>query len=73
MTKLMASLIEEIRVLPPDGLRRAASYIHELKKRTVRRRDTVLSSTAKAFSSAEADAIERAIADGCERIDANAW
>ena len=73
MTTLMANVIEEIRALPPDGLRRAAGYIHDLKKNSVRRRDAVLRSTATAFSSAKAKTIEKAIQEGCERIDANAW
>ena len=73
MTTLMANIIEDIQALPPDGLQKAAGYIHILKERSARRRDAVLKSTATAFSSAEADAMEKAIEDGCERIDANAW
>ena len=73
MTKLMADVIEEIRTLPPDGLRKAAGYIHGLRERSIRRRDAVLRSTATAFSSVEVKAMEQAIQEGCERIDANAW
>ena len=73
MTTLMANIIDDIRALPPDGLKKAAGYIHILKERSTRRRDAVLKSTATAFSSAEAKAMEKAIEEGCERIDPNAW
>ena len=69
----MASIIEDIHALPPDGLKKAAGYVHILKERSIRRRDAVLKSTATAFSSSEAKAMEQAIEEGCERIDANAW
>ena len=69
----MANIIEDIRALPSDGLQKAAGYIHILKERSARRRAAVLKSTATAFSSAEARAMEKAIEEGCERIDANAW
>ena len=73
MTKLMNEIIQNIRTLPPAGLREAAGYIHVLRTRSMKRRNEVLRSTATSFSAAEAKSLEKSIAEGCEGIDPNAW
>ena len=70
---VLTDIIDELKLLPPPSLERAAAYVHGLRKRTCRNRRAVLKETAGVFSAKEADAIERAIEAGCERIDPNDW
>ena len=74
--KIVASLetvFDNLRALPPDKLALAANYIQCLRDNSTEEADLILSQTAGALDPEEADAMERAIEDGCERIDAPSW
>ena len=62
-----------MRALPPPKLEEAASYIHRLREATHAERLAALERTAGVWSGPEGAAIEKAIEDGCERIDPRDW
>ncbi|MGH8019303.1 MAG: hypothetical protein ACREIA_13625 [Opitutaceae bacterium] len=66
-------ILEELRTLPPPKLEEAASYIHRLKEAARTERLLALERTAGAWSGPEGAAIEKAIEEGCERIDPRDW
>ena len=69
----LEATVEELKSLPPAKLLDAASYIHRL---ATSRTNPSRAARERAFgclTSAEAEELERAIADNCERIDASQW
>jgi len=53
------------------GLEVAADFVHSLKRISEEERRAILVRTAGALSPEEADELERAIDEGCEKIDEN--
>lgn len=69
----LEAIIEELRTLPAPKLAEAASYVHRLRE-TSREEDLViLRETAGAWNSPDGEAIEKAIEEGCAKIDASGW
>ena len=69
----LTHIIDELKILPPPSLARAAAYVHSLRERTCRDRRAVLKATAGVLSARDAEAFEKAIEAGCERVDPNDW
>ena len=51
----------------------AADFVHRLKRISEEERQSILTRTAGAISPEEADDLERAIGEGCEKIDEHGW
>jgi hypothetical protein len=66
-------IVAELRGLPLPKLEEAASYIHRLRESTQIERLAALERTAGVWSGPEGEAIEKAIEEGCERIDPRDW
>jgi hypothetical protein len=67
------TIVEDLKVLPPAGLEQVAELIRRLKTKAVEDRRAALASTAGSLTAEEADALERAINQDCERIDGRDW
>jgi len=67
------AIFEELRTLPPDGLERAADYIHRLHYASRLERKAALRRTAGSLTDEEADELARNIEEGCENVDERDW
>jgi hypothetical protein len=65
--------VEDLKALPAPTLQEAAAFIHRLREATHADRQAILRETAGAWSSEDADIIEKAIEENCEKIDARDW
>ena len=66
-------IVEELKALPPPKLEEAAGYIHRLRETTRAERAEALRRSADILSEADGAELEKAIAEGCEKIDARDW
>jgi len=66
-------IVADLRSLPPAKLELAADYIDRLKRISQEERQAVLARTSGSLSREEADQMEKAIEEGCERIDERDW
>jgi len=66
-------IVAELKALPPPKLDDAADYIHRLHETTREEQLAILNETAGAWSGPDGETIERAIEEGCERIDPRDW
>jgi hypothetical protein len=69
----LETIVAELRALPPLKLDMAASFIHSLREATQAERLAALERTAGAWSGPDGAVIEKAIKEGCERIDPRDW
>lgn len=69
----LENIVEDLKVLPPAKLEVAADFVHRLKRISEEERQSILTRTAGALSAEEADELERAIDESCEKIDENGW
>jgi hypothetical protein len=69
----LADIVEELKILPPPSLARVAAYVHGLRERASRDRKAAIRATAGSLSARDAEAMEKAIEAGCERVDPNDW
>jgi hypothetical protein len=69
----LEAIVEDLRTLSPPKLEEAAALIHGLRETTKAERLAALERTAGVWSGPEGEAIEKAIEDGCERIDPRDW
>ena len=67
------AILEELKTLPPDGLERAADYIHRLHSASRLERKAALRRAAGSLTDEEADELARNIEEGCENIDERDW
>ena len=67
------NIVEDLKVLPPARLKVAADFVHRLKRISEEERQSILTRTAGSLSAEEADDLERAIEEGCEKIDEHGW
>lgn len=65
----LETIVEELKTLPPLKLEEAATLIHGLKEATHAERLAALERSAGLWSGPEGEAIEKAIEEGCERIE----
>jgi hypothetical protein len=76
MITIMSTLeiiVEELKTLPPPKLEEAAALIHGLREKSREDQLAILRETAGAWSGPDGEAIEKAIEDGCERVDPRDW
>lgn len=66
-------IVAELKTLPPSKLEEAAGFIHRLHETTREDQLAILKETAGAWSGPDGETIERAIEEGCERIDLRDW
>jgi hypothetical protein len=69
----LENIVEDLKVLPPARLEVAADFVHRLKRISEEERQSIFTRTAGAISPEEADDLERAIDEGCEKIDEHGW
>jgi len=69
----LENIVDDLKVLPPARLEVAADFVHRLKRISEEERQSILTRTAGAISPEEADDPERAIGEGCEKIDEHGW
>jgi hypothetical protein len=69
----LETIVEELKALPPPKLEEAADYIHHLRETTRDERLAALERTAGVWSGPDGEAIERAIEEGCGKIDPRDW
>jgi hypothetical protein len=72
MSRLEA-IMADLSSLPPEKLELAADFVHHLKQGDHAQRRRALDRAFGCLSEAEADEMERAISENCERIDAGQW
>ena len=63
------SILADLNELPDAQLQEAAEYVHQLRLRAAAGRQAAFDATFGSMTASEADAFERAIENGCERID----
>jgi len=69
----LETIVEDLRSLPPGKLDLAADYIQRLKRISQEERQAVLKRTSGSLSPEEANELEKAIEEGCERVDERDW
>ena len=72
MTKLEAA-IEELKSLPSDKLDEVFSYLHGLKADDHAKKVAALKASHGILTDEAAGEMEKAIVEGCERVDARDW
>ena len=65
----LETIVEKLRHLTPDKLALASNYVDGLREVTQEDRLAALNATGGCLTTEEADELERAIEEGCERID----
>jgi len=65
--------VEDLRTLPPPKLAEAATLIHGLKETSRAERLAALERSAGILTDEEGAELERAIEEGCEKIDPPGW
>jgi len=69
----LESIFEDLKSLPPARLEVAADFVHRLKRISEEERQAILARTAGSLSPEDADAMEKAIEEGCEQISEHVW
>lgn len=69
----LEAIVEDLRRLPAPKLVEAAALIHRLTETSREDHLTVLNETSGVWSGAEGEVIEKAIEEGCNKIDARDW
>jgi hypothetical protein len=69
----LENIFEDLKALPPDRLEVAADFVHRLKRISEEERQAILARTAGSLSPEDADAMEKAIEEGCEQINEHVW
>jgi len=69
----LATIVEDLKSLPPDKLEEAADFIRRLKPIGQAEREAILARTFGSLSHEDADAMQKAIEEGCERVDEQGW
>jgi hypothetical protein len=64
-------IVEDLKTLPPPKLEEAAQYIHRLREINREERLKISRETFGAFGPEDGAAIEKAIFEDCEKIDAS--
>jgi hypothetical protein len=69
----LEDVVGDLKVLPPARLEVVADFVHRLKRICEEERQSIIARTAGAISPEEADDLERAIDEGCEKADEHGW
>jgi len=62
----LESIVEDLKSLPPEKLAAAADFIRRLKPISQSEREAILARTFGSLSQEDADAMKKAIEEGCE-------
>jgi hypothetical protein len=65
--------IEDLKSLPPHTLPVAADFIQRLKRVSQEDRQAILARTSGCISQEDAGTMEKAVEEGCEKIDEDGW
>ena len=63
------SILADLEALPSTALQRVADFVHQMRQITTADRQAAFDASFGCMTKAEADAFDRVIEDGCERID----
>jgi hypothetical protein len=69
----LESIVEELKTLTPPKLEEAAALIHGLRVSSRAEQLEILRETSGAWSGSDGEAIEKAIEEGCEKVDPRDW
>jgi hypothetical protein len=69
----LETIVAELKALPPPKLAEAAHFIHHLRETSREERLAILRETSGAWSGPDGEAIEKAIEEGCEKVDPRDW
>jgi hypothetical protein len=69
----LENIVEDLKALPPAKLEVAAEFVHRLKRISEEERMAMFAQTAGSLSQEDADAMEKAIEEGCEQINEHGW
>ncbi len=69
----LETIVEELRTLPAPKLAEAAVLIHRLKETSREERMEALRRSAGILNETDGAELEKAIEEGCEKIDARDW
>lgn len=67
------AIVEDLKSLPPEKLELAANFIRRLKPLGQAEREAILARTFGSLSQEDAEAMRKAIEEGCERVDEQSW
>jgi hypothetical protein len=69
----LENIVADLKTLPPARLQAAADFVHRLQRISEEERKTLLTQTFGSLSPEDADAMEKAIEEGCEQINEHGW
>jgi hypothetical protein len=69
----LEAIVEDLKSLPPAKLEVAADFVQRLRRISEEERQAILARTAGSLSPEDADAMEKAIEEGCEQINEHGW
>lgn len=69
----LENIVEDLKSLPPGRLEVAADFIQRLKRISQEERQAILAQTFGSLSPEDAEAMEKAIEEGCEQINEHGW
>lgn len=69
----LEAMVADLKSLPADKLEAAADFVRRLKPVSQEEREAILARTFGSLSQEAADAMQKAIEEGCERIDEQNW
>ncbi len=64
------TILADLEVLPASALQKVAEYVHQVREHALADRKAAFDASFGSMTAAEADAFDRAIEEGCERIEA---
>jgi hypothetical protein len=69
----LENIVEDLKTLPPGRLEVAADLVHRLSRISEEERQAILAQTFGSLSAEDADAMEKAIEEGCEQVNEHGW
>ena len=69
----LETIVGDLRTLPAPKLEEVAALVHRLKEADRAEHLAILRETFGVWNNADGATIEKAIEEGCEKIDASGW
>ena len=63
------SIIADLEALPPTALQTVADFVHQMRERATTDRQAAFDASFGCMTPDEADAFDRVIEEGCERVE----
>ena len=63
------TIMADLDALPATALQKVADYVHQMRQRATADRQAAFEASFGSMTDAEADAFDRVIEEGCERIE----